>query len=161
MARWTGEWLPGSGDGIGTDPEREQRWRGQSFGLPEKGVGSVGSGGARLVGFLIDLVIAGLVTSLFMPIELQNPAAMQSYNLWAGVVWAVLSAVPVSFFGFTPGMAVLGIRVARLDGASMVGVWRAVVRAVLSFLILPAAIRNIDGRSWADRVTGTVVVRMR
>jgi hypothetical protein len=35
------------------------------------------------------------------------------------------------------------------------------VRAVLTFLIIPAAVRNIDGRSWLDRLTATVVVRLR
>lgn len=86
---------------------------------------------------------------------------MQSYNLWSVCVWAVITIVPVSFFSFTAGMAVVGIRVARLDGATMVGVSRALVRAALTFLIIPAAIRNVDGRSWLDRLTGTVVVRMR
>jgi len=86
---------------------------------------------------------------------------MQNFNLWSGVVWAIVTVIPVSFFGFTPGMGMLGIRVARLDGAAMVGPWRALVRTVLTFLIIPAAVRNIDGRSWLDRLTRTVVVRMR
>lgn len=118
-------------------------------------------GGARLVGLLVDLVVASLLTSLFIRPDLQNTAAMQSYNLWSVVVWAIVTVIPVSFFGFTAGMAVTGIRVARLDGAQMVGVPRAIVRAALTFVIIPAAIRNADGRSWLDRVTGTVVIRMR
>jgi len=32
---------------------------------------------------------------------------------------------------------------------------------VLVFVIIPAAVRNADGRSWLDRLTGTVVIRMR
>jgi hypothetical protein len=43
----------------------------------------------------------------------------------------------------------------------MVGLWRALVRAALTFLIIPAAIRDVDGRSWLDRLTGTVVVCLR
>ncbi|SFH56296.1 RDD family protein [Amycolatopsis regifaucium] len=86
---------------------------------------------------------------------------MQMFNLWSVGVWAAITIIPVTFFGFTPGMAAVGTRVARLDGAQMVGVWRAVVRAALTFVIIPAAIRNIDGRSWLDRLTGTVVIRMR
>jgi uncharacterized RDD family membrane protein YckC len=114
-----------------------------------------------VLGLIIDLVLASLVTSLFFRPHFQDPATMQSYNLWAIVVWAVITVIPVSFFGFTPGMMGTGIRVARLDGVSMVGVWRALVRAALTFLIIPAAVRNLDGRSWLDRLTGTVVVRLR
>jgi len=131
------------------------------LGLPESGAGSVARGGSRLLGFLIDLVFASLVTSLFFRPDLQNTELMQTYNLWSAAVWAVLTVIPVAFFGFTPGMAMLGIRVARLDGATMVGLWRALVRAVLTVVIVPAVIRNLDGRSWLDRVTDTVVVRFR
>lgn len=86
---------------------------------------------------------------------------MQNFNLWSGGVWAIISVVSAGFFGFTPGMGVAGIRVARLDGAALVGPPRALVRAVLTFVIIPAAVRNADGRSWLDRLTGTVVIRMR
>ncbi|OXM68931.1 MULTISPECIES: RDD family protein [Amycolatopsis] len=157
MARWTGEWLSAPRPGA----EEPPRWRGERLGLPEQGVGAVARGGARLLGLVVDLVAASLLTSLFMRPDLQDTAAMQSYNLWAIAVWAVITIIPVSFFGFTPGMFVTGIRVARLDGAQMVGVPRAIVRAALTFLIIPAAIRNADGRSWLDRLTGTVVIRMR
>jgi uncharacterized RDD family membrane protein YckC len=159
--RWTGEWLPGqegapaAGDGHGP------HWPGERLGLPADGVGAIATGGARLGALLIDLVLAGLITFGFLHPNLQDTAAMQAYNLWAGGVWASLSAVAAALFGFTPGMAATGVRVARLDGASAVGVWRAVVRAVLTFVIIPAAVRNADGRSWLDRATGTVVVRMR
>jgi uncharacterized RDD family membrane protein YckC len=143
------------------DDERPHRWSGERLGLPENGVGSVAGGGSRLLALILDLVLAALVTALFVRPEFQNPAAMQSFNLWSSAIWAAISVIAAAFFGFTPGMAAIGIRVARLDGASMVGVWRAVVRAALTFVLIPAAVRNIDGRSWLDRLTGTVVVRMR
>jgi uncharacterized RDD family membrane protein YckC len=143
------------------DDQAPHRWRGERLGLPENGVGSVAGGGSRLLALILDLVLAALVTAMFVRPEFQNPAAMQSFNLWSSAVWASISFIAAAFFGFTPGMAATGIRVARLDGASMVGVWRAVVRAALTFVLIPAAVRNIDGRSWLDRLTGTVVVRMR
>jgi uncharacterized RDD family membrane protein YckC len=154
-------WLSTSLLGSTAHDTEPPRWRGERLGLPESGVGSVASGGSRLLGLVIDLVLASLVTSLFFRPDFQDPAVMQSYNLWAIVVWAVITVIPVSFFGFTPGMLGTGIRVARLDGAAMVGVWRALVRAALTFLIIPAAVRNGDGRSWLDRLTATVVVRLR
>lgn len=137
------------------------RWRGERLGLPESGVGSVARGGSRVLALLVDLVLASLVTSLFFRPDFQDPAVMQTFNLWSIVVWAVITVIPVAFFGFTPGMAATGIRVGRLDGASMPGLWRAVVRSALTFLIIPAAVRNLDGRSWLDRLTATVVIRMR
>ncbi|MFF0148959.1 RDD family protein [Amycolatopsis sulphurea] len=159
MARWTGEWLPGTGDP--TTRQDAPKWPGERFGLPETGVGAVASGGQRVLALIVDLVLAALITGLFVRYDLQNVAAMQTFNLWAGGVWAVLSVFPVTFFGFTPGMGALGIRVARLDGASMVGPWRALVRMVLTVLILPPLVRNVDSRNWLDRATGTVVIRMR
>ncbi|MFD2420431.1 RDD family protein [Amycolatopsis pigmentata] len=161
MAKWTGEWLSGALAGPREHDDPPPRWRGERWGLPESGSGSVAGGGARVLALIIDLVLASLVTSLFLRPDFQNPALMESYNLWAVCAWVVITVVPVSFFGFTPGMAITGIRVARLDGASMVGVWRALVRAAMTFLIIPALIRNIDGRSWHDRLTRTVVVRLR
>lgn len=110
---------------------------------------------------MIDLALASLVTSLFLRPNLQDTGVMQAYNLWSVAVWAVITVIPVAFFGFTPGMAVTGIRVGRLDGVALVGLWRAGVRGALTFLIIPAVIRNTDGRSWLDRLTGTAVVRFR
>lgn len=161
VARWTGEWLSAPLSGVETYDTETPRWRGERFGLPESGVGSVATGGSRLLALIIDLVLASLVTSLFLRPNFQDPVLMRSYNFWAIWVWALITIVPVAFFGFTPGMAVTGVRVARLDGATMVGVWRALVRTALTFLIIPAAVRNIDGRSWLDRLTGTIVIRMR
>ncbi|MER6796335.1 RDD family protein, partial [Amycolatopsis mediterranei] len=85
--------------------------------MPESGVGSAASGGARLLGLIVDLVVAALVTAIFLHPSLRDPAAMQQFNLWSGGVWAVISVISAGFFGFTPGMAAVGIRVARLDGA--------------------------------------------
>ncbi|WP_236795324.1 RDD family protein [Amycolatopsis sp. GM8] len=161
MARWTGEWLSGAQTGVSTGDEEPARWRGERLGLPESGPGAAAGGGSRVLAFVLDLVLASLLTSLFMRPALQDTPAMQNYNLWSIVVWAVITVLPVAFFGFTPGMAITGVRVGRLDGRSMVGPWRALVRAALTVLIVPAAVRNTDGRSWLDRLTGTVVVRLR
>lgn len=153
--------MSGPPAGLGGSDGEPPRWRGERFGLPETGSGSVARGGSRLLALVLDLVLASLLTSLFIRPVFQDPAIMQNYNLWSVAVWAVITVVPVTFFGFTPGMAVTGIYVARLDGKSMVGPVRALVRAALTFVIIPAAVRNLDGRSWLDRLTGTVVVRLR
>lgn len=158
--RWTGTWL--SGPGSAQEPDGEPpKWPGERLGLPEKGPGAVAGRGARLGAFLLDLVLAGLVTSLFVETDLQRPEVMQTFQYWSIVVWFLISVVAVSLFGFTPGKFAFGMRVVRVDGAAMVGPLRAIPRAVLTAIIVPAALVDRNGRGLHDRAVGTVVVRTR
>jgi uncharacterized RDD family membrane protein YckC len=158
--RWTGTWLSGPGSAQGPD-DGPQRWPGERLGLPEQGPGAVAGRGTRLAAFLADLVIAALVTSLFVEMDVQRPEVMQTFNYWAILVWFVISVVAVSLFGFTPGKFALGLRVVRIDGTSMVGPLRAIPRALLTAVIIPAALADRDGRGLHDRAVGTIVVRTR
>lgn len=156
MNKWIGSWLSGPSAALESDTEtaeREFRWRGERFGLPEHGPGSVATLGSRALALLIDVVLAGFVALLFTQPDLPRN--------WSIVSWFAITVVAVSFFGFTPGMAALGIRVARMDGASMVGPIRAIPRTILTFLIIPAAVLDADGRGWHDKAVGTIVVRFR
>lgn len=102
---------------------------------------------------LIDCVLGGLVAALFTMPELpQN---------WSLLAWFLIGVIPVSFFGFSPGMFATGIRVARLDGSTMVGVPRAVLRTALVALVIPAVVWDADNRGLHDKLVGTVVVRTR
>ncbi|GAB3474491.1 RDD family protein [Amycolatopsis cihanbeyliensis] len=161
MARWTGEWLSAPATARQASSAEPPRWPGEHLGLPEDGVGAAAGGGRRLLALLLDLLLASLITALFRRPVLDDPAVMQDFNLLAIGIWVLLTVSPVALFGFTPGMGVCGIRVGRLDGAKFLGLWRALVRAALTFLIVPAAVRNVDARGWHDRLTGTVVVRLR
>ncbi|PRW64971.1 hypothetical protein CEP50_00025 [Actinopolyspora mortivallis] len=107
--------------------------------------------GRRAVGFLLDIVLAALVAGLFTAPDLPGN--------WSLLSWALITVLPVAFFGFTPGMAVAGIWVARVDGSSLVGLPRALLRCVLTAVLVPAVLWNTDGRSWHDRLSGTVVLR--
>ncbi|RBM10885.1 hypothetical protein DI005_34930 [Prauserella sp. PE36] len=161
MARWTGEWLTSLAAAGETADREPPRWPGEGLGLPEDGPGAAAGSGRRFLALVVDLIVASLLTAIFVRPDYSNVAVMQEYNLWSLAVWAAITMVPAAFFGFTPGMAACGIRVGRLDGAGIPGLWRAVVRGALTFLILPAAVRNADNRGWHDRLTGTVVVRLR
>jgi uncharacterized RDD family membrane protein YckC len=121
----------------------------------------VASRGKRLVAFLIDLVIAGLIAALFFHADFGNDAAMVRQNSYGVLIWFVLTVVAVGFFGFSPGMGMLGIRVARLDGTGMVGVLRAIPRTVLVGVIIPAVVWDSDLRGLHDKATGTVVLDFR
>jgi uncharacterized RDD family membrane protein YckC len=158
--RWTGTWLsgPGSASGPGEDPPE---WPGEHLGLPKTGPGSVAGRGVRLGAFLLDLVVASLVTSLFVEMDVARPEVMSTFNAWAVLVWFLISVGAIALFGFTAGMFAMGIRVVRVDGAQFVGPLRAAVRAALTAIILPAALIDANGRGLHDRAVGTVVVRTR
>lgn len=160
VSRWSGTWLSGTGAAI--EPrEGEPRWRGDGLGLPERGPGSVAGTGARLVAFLVDLVLASLVTSLFVDRDFDDLASLWTFNLFAVGVWLVITVVGVGLAGFTPGKVLMGLRVVRMDGSALVGPVRALPRAVLAGLIIPAAIWDRDGRGYHDRLTGTLELKVR
>jgi uncharacterized RDD family membrane protein YckC len=143
-------------------PEADaERYRGEKMGLPERGVSSVSGLGRRLGALVVDCVLAGIITSLFVRAPLTDAAAMQSQNYWSLLTWFLISVVGVSFFGVTPGMALFGIRVVRLDGKSLVGPVRAATRAVLTAVVVPAVIWNAERRGLHDRATGTMVLNSR
>jgi uncharacterized RDD family membrane protein YckC len=141
---------PGEGSGGGT---QQQRYRGERLGLPESGVGSIPSTARRAVAMLIDCLVAALITGLFTMPDLPRN--------WSLLTWYLIGVIAVSFFGFTPGMFAMGVRVARIDGSTMVGVPRALVRTFLVGIIIPVVIWDHDYRGLHDRLVGTVVVRMR
>lgn len=164
VSKWTGSWLsgPSAAREPGADPDgAAPAWPGERLGLPKDGPGSVAPRGTRLGALVLDLVLAALATSLFVEMDVNQPEVMQTFNYAAVLVWFGISVVMVSLFGFTPGKAALGIRVVRMDGAGMVGPIRAIPRAIMTAVLVPAAICDADGRGLHDKVVGTVVVRTR
>lgn len=147
--------------GLGERGDEGQAWPGQHLGLAEEGPGSVAGRGIRLGALLIDLALMGLVTSLFVPVDLNQPEQMQQYNYTAVIVWYVITVAMVGLFGFTPGKLLLGMQVVRVDGSAMVNPLRAMLRTLLLAVIVPAALIDADGRGLHDKFTGTVVVRTR
>ena len=133
--------------------DQGHRYRGERFGLPESGVGSIPSTARRAVAMVIDCVLAGVITGLFTMPDLPRN--------WSILTWFLIGVIAVSFFGCTPGMYAMGVRVARIDGSAMVGVPRAILRTVLVGLIIPVVVWDYDYRGLHDRLVGTVVVRMR
>jgi uncharacterized RDD family membrane protein YckC len=114
--------------------------------------------GRRLAAVTVDWFLASFIAGLFGGAD---PLARGSNFSWIVLgVWFLLTAVPVAAFGLTPGMALLGIRVASLRSA-LVGVPRALLRTALLALVIPALARDGDGRGWHDRAAGTIVVRTR
>jgi len=152
MARWIESWLPG------TSPGAEGAYPGKRLGLPEAGVNSAAGLGRRFAALTIDWLLAYGIAALFT-----GPGALDDPNIgWSVLgIWYLLTAVPVALFGASAGMTALGIRVASLDSAAVIGVPRALLRTALIALVLPPLARDEDGRGWHDRATRTVVVRSR
>jgi uncharacterized RDD family membrane protein YckC len=150
MARWTGTWLSGLG-AAGVEVAPRGDWRGQRFGLPESGAGSVASFGARLVAFVLDAVLSGLAAGLF--------TAPDPPRFWSFVPLGILYVGAVPVVGQTVGMRLLGLRVVRLGAQRRLGLLRAILRLALLCLLIPAVITDRDGRGLHDKAAGTAVVR--
>ena len=114
----------------------------------------VASFGRRLLALLIDWSAATLVASFLVDSLTRNP--------WPQLAVFVLAhAFFVGLFGQTVGMAVVRIRCVSFADGGAVGLPRALLRAVLLALLIPAMISDGDGRGVHDRVAGSVMVQAR
>ncbi len=132
-------------------PPSEQRPRGAALGLPADGPGSLASFGARIGAFLVDAVAAALVAGLV--------TAPSSPGNWSLLPFGLITVGTLVVFGQTPGMRLLGLRLAHPRAGERVALWRAVVRTGLLMLLVPALLVDADGRGLHDRLTDTAVVR--
>nr|MBA3523748.1 hypothetical protein [Geodermatophilaceae bacterium] len=82
---------------------------GAGFGLPASGPGSLASFGSRLNAFVLDCLLAGLIAFAFTAPDLPRN--------WSLLPFAVLYVGGTVLVGQTPGMRVLGIRLAQSERA--------------------------------------------
>lgn len=131
-------------------------WPGKIIGLPESGPGAMASVSRRAGAVAIDWVVAWIIGAF---INMFTQALGDTATLTL-MVWVLIGIIGGWLFARTPGMAVLRMGVARVDVAgSRVGLWRSVVRTLLTMFVLPAAMVDADGRGMHDRGTGTAVIR--
>jgi uncharacterized RDD family membrane protein YckC len=133
------------------EPPSQRRLRGASLGLPADGPGSLASFGARVGAFCVDAIGSALVAGLFTAPRLPGN--------WSLAVFAAVTVVSLVAFGQTPGMRLLGLRLAHPRQEGRLAPWRAVVRTALLLLLVPALLVDADGRGLHDRLTDTAVVR--
>ena len=111
----------------------------------------VASFGRRLLGLLVDWLTATVVASFLVDSLTRNP--------WPQLAVFVLAhAFFVGLFGQTVGMALVRIRCLSITDGGAVGIPRALLRAVLLALLIPAMISDGDGRGLHDRAAGSIVV---
>ncbi|WP_324277262.1 RDD family protein [Blastococcus brunescens] len=132
-------------------PPSQDRVRGASLGLPAGGPGALATFGSRIGAFLVDALGSALVAGLFTAPDLPGN--------WALVAFAGLTVVTLVAFGQTPGMRLLGLRLAHPRPRERLAPWRAVVRTALLCLLVPALVVDADGRGMHDRLTDTAVVK--
>jgi uncharacterized RDD family membrane protein YckC len=126
----------------------------QHPGALDLGEAETASFGRRFIALLIDWAIATAVAGLIVADLRTNP--------WPQLgVFVVAHAFFVGLFGRTIGMALAGIRCVSITDGGAVGIPRAVIRAVLLALVLPAVISDGDGRGLHDRAAKSVMARPR
>lgn len=159
MSNLLGSWLSGPQAAL-EDGLAQQDYQGEFLGLPQQGNGSLASQLQRVGALMIDWTLAWLSSALlinFAKLNIGMDVSTATYLLWL-----VLGIVFVSLFAQTPGQAVVGIGVARIDQPlQRVGLLRAIVRSVLIAFIAPAVITDADNRGMHDRATGTALIRTR
>ncbi|MBC3185176.1 RDD family protein [Corynebacterium sp. zg-331] len=146
-----GPQIPSQFDG----PGGPGAYPGANLGLPRSGPGSLGTVARRAGGVFIDWVIAWTIAGF---VHLFTHA-LGGVGTMTYLFFALIGILTGWLFARTPGQAILGMGIARIDATARVGLWRAVVRTLLTCLIFPAALVDSDGRGMHDRATGTAVIR--
>jgi uncharacterized RDD family membrane protein YckC len=108
--------------------------------------------GRRLGALAIDWILCTIVAGLFVDDLRADP--------WPQLgVFVLVNAFFLGLFGQTPGMTVMRIRCISIADGGAIGLPRAIVRAVLLALVIPALINGADGRGLHDRAARSVVIR--
>lgn len=128
-------------------------WPGERLGLPDKGSGSVGRVGRRLVALLLDWAIAVVAVFILFP-----SLGVQQRSLLNLAFFVVLQILFIPTIGGSIGHRLLGLRLVAIDGR-WVGPWRPITRTVLLVLIIPALVWDSDQRGFHDKIAGTVLIR--
>jgi uncharacterized RDD family membrane protein YckC len=136
-----------------SQPPSQERARGAALGLPAEGPGSLATFGSRVGAFLLDALASILVAGLFTAPHLPES--------WSLLAFAAITVVTLVLFGQTPGMRLVGLRLAHPRPGARLALWRAVARTALLCLLVPALVVDADGRGLHDRLTDTAVVRDR
>ena len=131
---------------------------GQHLGLPPAGRGSLASWGARIGALIIDWAACMAIAVGFFGSAVLTGGGWRAWMILA--VFFVESALLTWLAGGSFGQLLSRIAVVRLD-AQPLGLLRALLRALLVSLALPALIISTDRRGLHDLAAGTVVINRR
>jgi uncharacterized RDD family membrane protein YckC len=126
---------------------------GKRLGLPEEGQNSVGGMTRRLVATFLDWTLAQLIVLGAMPDSTSGERAAPILG-----VFVLINLTLVTTVGAGLGGRLLGLRVARLDGANP-SLGSVLIRTLLLALVIPALFIDRDYRGIHDRLAKSIVVR--
>jgi uncharacterized RDD family membrane protein YckC len=135
-----------------------QGYPGQSLGLPRERRGSLASWGARIGALIIDWAACMAIAVGFFGSAVLTGGGWRAWMILT--VFFVESALLSWLTGGSFGQLLSRIAVVRLD-AQPLGLPRALLRALLVSLALPALIISTDRRGLHDLAVGTVVINRR
>jgi uncharacterized RDD family membrane protein YckC len=119
-------------------------------GAPQAPAGPPAGFGPRFSALMIDWALCLLASSLYA-----NPLVVA----WPAVLLlVVVNTFFIGLFGQTPGMALARVRCVSYADGGAIGLFRALLRAVLLALLVPALVLNAEARGLHDRAAGSIVV---
>jgi uncharacterized RDD family membrane protein YckC len=145
-------WLEGPG-ARAADPDD---YPGRRLGMPERGPGSLGRFGRRLVAILVDWLVCNVIAVGLWRYRL-GEGGLGSFKPLG--VFVLMNLLLVGTLGSTIGHRLLGLRVVRVGGAGA-GPIPAVIRTILLAVVIPAVVWDRDIRGFHDKLAGTVLVRI-
>lgn len=141
-----------------TTDAAEERYPGETLGLPETGRGSLASWRARIAALLIDWAASMALAVLLFGVGVLREPGWRSWMIMT--VFYVQSALLTGLAGGSFGQILARIGVARLD-RQPIGLWRAFARQAMICLVLPTIVIGAERRALNDLVLGTVVINRR
>ena len=141
--------LRSMGDDAATD------YPGSSLGLPPTGRGSLASWRARIAALIIDWVASMVIATLLVGTGALRGGGWRGFVVLA--VYVVQKAVLTWLTSASFGQLLARVAVVRVEGGP-VGLWRAVARALMVGVVVPAVVVGAERRGLDDLVLGTVVV---
>ena len=136
----------------------DEAYPGQRLGLPREGRGSLASWRARVGALIIDWAACMAVAVGFFGSAVLTGGGWRAWMILT--VFFVESTVLSWLAGGSFGQLLSRIAVVRLD-VKPLGLPRALLRALLVSLALPALIISTDRRGLQDLAAGTVVINRR
>lgn len=131
---------------------------GERVGLPPTGRGSLATWGSRVTALAVDWLISMGIAVFIFGTRVVTGSGWTSWMIMA--TFFVQSAVLTTIAGGSIGQLICRIAVIRLDREPL-GLPRALLRAALICLVIPAVIVGTDRRALHDMAVGTAVINRR
>ncbi len=141
-----------------TDRDKVDAYPGQALGLPAEGRGSLASWRSRVAALVLDWAACMAVAVGFFGSAVLTGGGWRAWMILA--TFFVESTVLSWLMGGSFGQLICRIAIVRVDRQPL-GLARAVLRAALVSLALPALVISADRRGLQDVAAGTVVVNRR